>query len=59
MHRSRDVCFEGEEGSRNTGRFRDGCSESDEEGDGEKHVLEETLEVDTIHLFYLLPFSLS
>ena len=57
MHRSWDVCIEGEEGSCNTGRFRDGCSQSDEEGYGEEHVLEETLEVETAYLFYLLYLS--
>ena len=53
MHGSRDVCFEGKESPCNTRRFRDGSGEGDEEGDREKHVLTEAVEM---IMFYLLCF---
>lgn len=54
MHRSRNVCSEREEGSCYPGGLWDGCCQSHEEGNREKYVFEEALEVDV--LFYCKSF---
>lgn len=46
VYRSRDVCFEGKKGSRDSGRFWDGCCQGDEEGIREEHVVTKALEVE-------------
>lgn len=45
LHRSRHVCSSRATSTCNTGRFRDGCGEGDEEGDRQEHVFEEVVEV--------------
>ena len=45
LHRGRDVCSEGEEGSCNAGGFRDGGGQDHEKGDWEEHVPKEAVEV--------------
>lgn len=52
MHWSWNVCFEREEGTCDTGGFWDGCGQGDEEGDWEKHVVEEVVEVICILCFW-------
>lgn len=58
VHWSWNVCIEGKEGARNSGRFWDGCGQSNEEGDWEEHVIAEAVEVNTanqlFHLYSLL-----
>lgn len=45
VHRSRNVCPEGEKGSRDARRLWDGSGQGNEEGDREEHVLAQALEV--------------
>lgn len=52
MHRSRDVCSQGEKSTCNPRRFRDGSGEGDEERYGEKYVTSEAMEVTQLFSFY-------
>ena len=54
VHRSRNVCFEREKGSCNTGRFRDGGGQGNEEGDREKHVTSQAVEVGFRYAYFVL-----
>lgn len=47
MHRSRNVCFEGKKGSCDSGRFRDGRCQGNEEGIREEHVVAKALEIES------------
>jgi len=52
MHWSRYVCFEGEEGTRDSGGFWDGGGQGDEKGDWKKYVIAEVVEVIFILCFW-------
>lgn len=49
VHRSRDVCLEGKKGSCDSGRFRDGGCQGNEEGIREEHVVAKAVEVESPH----------
>lgn len=51
MHRSRNVCAQGEESPCDSRRFRDGCGEGHEEGNREEYVSPKVVEMIFLFIF--------